>query len=40
MASFSEWAVEKPSEDPDVVKLAEMVGSRLRRIKMALSSDG
>jgi hypothetical protein len=40
MASFCEWAVEKPSDDPEVVKLAEMVGSGLKRIKMALSSAG
>jgi hypothetical protein len=38
MASFCEWAVEKRSEDPEVVKLAETVGNGLKRIKMALSS--
>ncbi len=40
MASFCEWTVEKRSEDPEVVKLAETVGSGLKRIKMALSSAG
>ena len=40
MASFCEWTVEQPSDDPDVVKLAETVGSGLKRIKMALSSVG
>lgn len=38
MASFCEWTVEKPSDDPDVVKLAEIVGNGLKRVKMALSS--
>jgi hypothetical protein len=40
MASFCEWTVEQPSDDPNVVKLAETVGSGLKRIKMALSSAG
>lgn len=38
MASFCEWTVDKSSDDPEVVKLAETVGNRLKRIKMALSS--
>ena len=40
MVSFCEWTVEQPSDDPNVVKLAETVGSGLKRIKMALSSVG
>jgi len=40
MASFCEWTVETPSDDPDVVKLAATIGSGLKRIKMALSSVG
>lgn len=40
MASFCEWTIEQPSDDPNVVKLAETVGSGLKRIKMALSSVG
>ncbi|EXI89221.1 MAG: hypothetical protein AW11_01732 [Candidatus Accumulibacter regalis] len=40
MASFCEWTVERPSDDPNVVKLAETVGSGLKRIKMVLSSAG
>lgn len=40
MVSFCEWAVETPSEDPEAVKLAETVGSGLKRIKTALSSAG
>jgi len=40
MASFCEWTVEQPSDDPDVVKLAETVGNGLKRVKMALSSAG
>jgi len=40
MASFCEWTVEQPSDDPNVVKLAETVGNGLKRIKMALSSAG
>ncbi|WP_313952564.1 hypothetical protein [Accumulibacter sp.] len=40
MASFCEWTVEQPSDDPNLVKLAETVGSGLKRIKMALSSAG
>ena len=38
MASFCEWTVEQPSDDPNLVKLAETVGNGLKRIKMALSS--
>ena len=38
MASFCEWTVEQPSDDPNVVKLAETVSSGLKRIKAALSS--
>jgi hypothetical protein len=37
MASFCEWTVEKPSDDPSVAKLAETVDVGLKRIKMALS---
>jgi len=33
MATFCEWAVEKPPCDPDAVKLAATVGSGLKRIK-------
>jgi len=40
MASFCEWTVEQPSDDPNLVKLAETVGNGLKRIKMALSSAG
>ncbi|MER2552601.1 MAG: hypothetical protein ABTQ28_04970 [Thauera sp.] len=40
MASFCEWTLEQRSDDPNVVKLAETVGSGLERIKMALSSAG
>lgn len=40
MASFCEWTVEQPSDDPNLIKLAETVGSGLKRIKMALSSAG
>ena len=40
MASFCEWTVEQRSDDPNVVKLAETVGSGLKPIKMALSSVG
>ena len=39
MASFCEWTTENVPDDPEVVKLAETVGSGLKRIKMALSSD-
>ena len=38
MASFCEWTVEQPSDDPNLVQLAETVGSGLKRIKIALSS--
>ena len=38
MAAFCEWTTERCSDDPDVAKLAEAVGSGLKRIKMALSS--
>ena len=38
MASFCEWAAERPSDDPYVVKLAETVGGGLRRIKMSMCS--
>jgi len=38
MASFCEWAVEKPSDDPEVAKLAETVGDGLKRIKSVLSA--
>lgn len=38
MASFCDRTVEQRSDDPNVVKLAEAVGSGLQRIKMALSS--
>ena len=38
MASFCEWAVEKPSDDPEGVKLAETVGDGLKRIKSVLSA--
>ncbi|WP_291997148.1 hypothetical protein [Candidatus Accumulibacter sp. ACC012] len=37
MASFCEWTVEKPFDDPSVAKLAETVDVGLKRIKMALS---
>ncbi|WP_300337197.1 hypothetical protein [Accumulibacter sp.] len=40
MASFCEWTVEHPSDDPNLVQLAETVGAGLKRIKMALSSAG
>jgi len=40
MASFCEWTVETPSDDPDVAKLAEAVGTGLKRIKMVLSAAG
>lgn len=36
MASFCEWTTEKVPDDPEAVKLAETVGSGLKRIKMAL----
>ena len=38
MASFCEWAVEKPSDDPEVAKLAATVGDGLKRIKSVLSA--
>jgi hypothetical protein len=38
MASFCEWTTENVPDDPEVVKLAEMVDSGLKRIKMALSA--
>ncbi len=38
MASFCEWTTEKISDDPEVIKLAETVGSGLRRIKSVLSA--
>jgi len=38
MASFCEWTAENVPDDPEVVKLAETVGSGLKRIKMALSA--
>jgi hypothetical protein len=37
MASFCEWTVEEPFDDPSVAKLAETVDVGLKRIKMALS---
>ena len=37
MASFCEWTIDTPSDGPEAVKLAETVGSGLKRIKMALS---
>ena len=40
MASFCEWTVEQPSDDPNLVKLAETVGNGVKRIKLALSSAG
>jgi hypothetical protein len=40
MASFCEWTVETPCDDPHVVKLAETVGNGLKRVKMALSTVG
>lgn len=30
MASFCEWTVQQPSDDPNVVKLAETVGNGLK----------
>jgi hypothetical protein len=36
MASFCEWTIENVPDDPEAVKLAETVGSGLKRIKMAL----
>ena len=36
MASFCEWTTENVPDDPEAVKLAETVGSGLKRIKMAL----
>ncbi len=38
MASFCEWTVEKPSDDPEVARLAQAVGSGLKRVQAALSS--
>ena len=35
MASFCEWTVEQSSDDPNVVRLAETVGTGLKRVKMA-----
>ena len=35
MASFCEWTIEKPSDDPEVVRLAESVRKGLKRLKMA-----
>ncbi|MCB1968764.1 MAG: hypothetical protein KDI64_22615 [Candidatus Accumulibacter sp.] len=40
MASFCEWTVAQPSDDPNLVKLAETVGNGVKRIKLALSSAG
>jgi len=40
MASFCEWTVEQPFDDPNLVQLAETVGTGLKRIKLALSSAG
>lgn len=36
MASFCEWTTETLSDDPESIRLAEAVGSGLKRIKMAL----
>ena len=36
MASFCEWTTENVPDDAEAVKLAETVGSGLKRIKMAL----
>jgi hypothetical protein len=38
MAAFCEWTVDQSFDDPSMAKLAETVGSGLKRIKMALSS--
>jgi hypothetical protein len=40
MASFYEWTLEQPSDDPDVVKLAETSGSGLKCLDMTLFSAG
>lgn len=38
MAAFCEWTVDQSFDDPSMAKLAETVGSGLKRIKMALTS--
>ena len=38
MAFFCEWALEKPSCDPESAKLAEAIGDGLKRIKVAIDS--
>ncbi|MBE2259150.1 MAG: hypothetical protein IAE88_09855 [Rhodobacteraceae bacterium] len=38
MASFCEWTVATPPDDPHAVKLAQTVGSGLKRIKVVLAS--
>jgi hypothetical protein len=40
MASFYEWTLEQPSDDPDVVKLAETSGSGLKCLDITLFSAG
>lgn len=38
IAAFCAWTMENVFDNPDVVKLAEVVASGLKRVKMALSS--
>jgi hypothetical protein len=38
MAAFCEWTVDQSFDDPSMAKLAETVGSGLKRIKLTLSA--